>query len=680
MELNPNAFSQLTNIVYINLSQNNLQKIPDAVFDNLDTLEELDLSYNALKTLPPAIFSRTALAILHLKYNLITNDLRFGKGDMQQLDLSFNQIHTVHHGMFDKMTGLTNLNLKGNGITKIQPDSFMTLKNLRHIDLSVNELDQISSMLFFKNSELDVVRLNDNPKLSQLPTDGFRSYNGYFTIYYLDVSNCAIGALGHKTFSTMPHLATLKLAWNNINNLERDTFGNLKKLIDLDLSNNLITRLDELMFMNNNDLTKLNLAGNPIHKLSVRLFLPLTKLRELDVSECELKALFSDNQYGVGRKYKFYETLKSLNASSNQIHKIHSNDVRNFKTLRSLDISHNPLKCNEDFQDFISYVSLNHQLMPHRMPSLANLELGDVQQFEIQNQAGWAALAHDVCKHDDFGHKKSVDVNKLEKRLEEANIKLDEDAKNLLNIMENEKLEKILKDSHREADNEDNKEEVKDQEQVNEYEEDDGGEDIDDEDEDDDNDDNTEDDYNDEDYEKKADISKKIVDHGIRVEEIDLSKETNDRFLLGEYNNKQIKFNLILKTTTNVYTLDKFIAERKKHLERVEDDENENEDDNDEDEDENDDEEYIIERGHIYYSGYRFLVPIIIIITCVIVLLLVIAKIVSMVMRKRGERYRMSLLQAHTNSIVYQKLTEDIKPPKESKQPKVHRYAPINQV
>lgn len=51
-----------------------------------------------------------------------------------------------------------------------------------------------------------------------------------------------------------------------------------------------------------------------------------------------------------------------------------------------------------------------------------------------------------------------------------------------------------------------------------------------------------------------------------------------------------------------------------------------------------------------------------------------------MVMRKRGERYRMSLLQAHTNSIVYQKLTEDIKPPKEPKQPKVHQYTPINQV
>lgn len=112
-------------------------------------------------------------------------------------------------------------------------------------------------------------------------------------------------------------------------------------------------------------------------------------------------------------------------------------------------------------------------------------------------------------------------------------------------------------------------------------------------------------------------------------------------------------------------------------MEQIDD---EDEEDDEDDEDDNDDEEFIIERGHIYYSGYKFIVPIIIIITCVIVLLLVIAKVVSMVMRKRGERYRMSLLQAHTNSIVYQKLTEDIKPPKEPKQPKVHQYTPINQV
>ena len=107
------------------------------------------------------------------------------------------------------------------------------------------------------------------------------------------------------------------------------------------------------------------------------------------------------------------------------------------------------------------------------------------------------------------------------------------------------------------------------------------------------------------------------------------------------------------------------------------------EDDNDSDDDEeSSDEEIIVERGRIYYSGYKFLMPFVIMVACVLVILLVIAKIVAVVMRKRGERYHMALLAATKNSIVYQKLSEDIIKPtkKESKQPKVHRYAPINQV
>ncbi|XP_013104271.1 uncharacterized protein LOC106084875 [Stomoxys calcitrans] len=658
MELNPNAFSQLSNIIYINLSQNNLQKIPDHVFDKIDTIEELDLSYNSLKTLPPNIFNATALAILHLKYNSITNDLHFGTSDLQQLDLSFNQIHTVHHGMFDKMSSLTNLNLKGNGLTKVQADSFLTLKNLRHIDLSINELDQISSMVFYKNSELDVIRLNDNPRLSQLPTDGFRSYNGYFTVYYLDISNCAISSLGHKTFSTMPHLATLKLAWNNINNLERDTFSALNKLNDLDLSNNLIAKLDELIFMNNNDMTKLNLAGNPIHKLSVRLFLPLHKLRELDVSDCELKTLLADNQFGVGRKYKFYDTLRSFNVSSNQIHKIHSSDVRQFKNLRSLDLTLNPLKCNEDFQDFISYVSLNTQIMPHKILTLASLD-ADSAVLQHQAQAGWSALAHEVCKHEDFALKKKLTYTKIEKGLEKADKDLDEDAKNLMNIMENNRLQKIMKDSKKRIQDEqddDDEEDIDDDLNTADEEKDDEDDESNYDDEDNNNADEDDEDTADyEYYKEKADVSKSLKGHTIRVEEVDLDKETNNERLLN-----------------------KFKLSNSKHNRYSEEDDDDEDDEDDDDEDDDEYEERIIEHGRIYYSGYKFLVPAIIIVTVVLILLLGIAKIVSMVMRKRGERYRMSLLQAHKNSIVYQKLTEDIVPPKEPKQPKVHRYAPIS--
>nr|AAK39644.1 leucine rich repeat protein GP150 [Drosophila melanogaster] len=674
MELNPKAFSHLSNVVYINLSQNSLKKLPEKAFEKVTLLEELDLSYNSLTELPRDIFNGTTLSILHLKYNTSNGDLHFGTKDLQQLDLSFNSIVQVHHSMFDKMPGLTNLNLKGNGIKKIQPDSFLTLKNLRHIDLSINDLDQISGMLFFKNSELDVIRLNDNPRLSQLPTDGFLSYSGEFTVYYLDISNCAIGPLGHKAFSTMPHLTTLKLAWNNINHLPREIFTGLHKLIDLDLSNNLITRMDDLIFMDNGELTKLSLAGNPISRLSVRLFLPLHQLRCLDVNDCELTTLLSDRDLGAG--YKIFDSLRSFNASGNLIKKISSEDVKSFKNLRSLDITNNPLKCTPDFQEFISYVTLQMQMTPKRLPVLANLEDdATIVQLETLAQAGWSSLAHEVCKHaegsDLLDEKKADSAEaKLEKRLKESVKKLNEDEAKLLSVLDKSVLDKsrlssmqkIMKGSV-------NTETAKPEEDADEENLNNGGEDKEDdssdydsEEDDDDDDEDDDDDNNDDDrFEEakknakaKADANKAfdtfvnkelkpvLKTDGIQAEEVDMSQETRDKFLLEKLG------------------FDSESEESDEYTEKM------------------------IFHGEL---SYDLVVPLIVVSFCLLMIVLSIARVIYVVLRKRGERYRMALL-ASKNSFVYQKLSEDIvkptskeqKEPKHLKQPKVHRYAPINQV
>ncbi|KAH8300145.1 hypothetical protein KR044_010517, partial [Drosophila immigrans] len=681
MELNPTAFSKLTSIVYINLSQNNLQKIPEKLFETVQTIEELDLSYNSLKELPANIFNGTSLSILHLKYNTFTGDLHFGIKDLQQVDLSFNSIVHVHHSMFDKMPGLTNLNLKGNGITKIQPDSFLTLKSLRHIDLSMNELDQVSSMLFFKNSELDVIRLNDNPRLSQLPTDGFLSYNGFFTVYYLDLSNCAVGALGHKTFSTMPHLTSLKLAWNNINNLPHDTFASLTKLIDLDLSNNLIVKLDELVFKENNEMTKLNLAGNPITTLPITLFIPLTHLRYLDVNDCELTSLSMFRETEAVKGLKVFETLRGMNASGNLIKYVSANDIKSFKNLRSLDLTQNPLYCNDDFQNFISYVSLQ-KVMSKKAPVLSNLD--DVSLINIQYQMGWTQLAQEVCKHNGTISNEEFD---LEKRIGESERKLNDDEAKLLSVLDKSVLDKnklsnmqkIMKGSLSTENNKDKESELlesveedlnnggedkeEDKDNDSEYEEDSQYEDDSDSDEDDDVKKSDK---------KKGDIAfqkymdsvlkPKIYD-GLKVEEIDLSKETKDKFVLGSYSSPLKLSSESISNSPTPNLADKLGS--------------------DSDELNSDEEEEIfIQRGHIYSMRYNYIVPTVIIVCCLVVILLGLVKIVTMVLHKRGERYRMAIL-ASKNSFVYQKLTEDIVKPtasKEPKQPKVHRYAPINQV
>lgn len=68
--------------------------------------------------------------------------------------------------------------------------------------------------------------------------------------------------------------------------------------------------------------------------------------------------------------------------------------------------------------------------------------------------------------------------------------------------------------------------------------------------------------------------------------------------------------------------------------------------------------------------------PYILVVMAALIVLAMIAFIISQFMHRRGERYRQALL-ASKNSIIYQKLSEEIHAPQT---PKFHRYAPINQV
>lgn len=69
-------------------------------------------------------------------------------------------------------------------------------------------------------------------------------------------------------------------------------------------------------------------------------------------------------------------------------------------------------------------------------------------------------------------------------------------------------------------------------------------------------------------------------------------------------------------------------------------------------------------------------VPFLLILLAILITMVLITRIVSLLMHRRGERYRQALL-ASKNSIIYQKLSEEINAPQT---PKLHRYAPINQV
>lgn len=175
---------------------NNLSDIP-----GIDTITELDLSNNQLTRIPNNAFSfMPNLQIINLDHNEIATiePLAFNNlKQLQQLFLDHNKLQKISielaHLFF-----LTKLGLANNMIEKIATNAFRDLWRLEIVDLSHNRLVSLPDDLFAPLQAHEIYKSN---------------YPG-MNLTFLDVSN------------------------NGIAHLPLQFFKNLKKLQFLDISNN----------------------------------------------------------------------------------------------------------------------------------------------------------------------------------------------------------------------------------------------------------------------------------------------------------------------------------------------------------------------------------------------------------------------------------------------------------
>ncbi|KAJ1520527.1 hypothetical protein ONE63_003648 [Megalurothrips usitatus] len=378
-----------------------VRQVPGDALRHLSILTLLDLSHNRLRTATPATFRQLRqLRVLRLRDNQL-DGLASGVLDseahaqLEEVDLSFNEIHTLHeHSVYDlprlerldlsdnrigrvdkhavaNLDKLRRLDLRGNRLQHIDPEAFQNLPALEELDLAYNSMSELDFGVLDQVGTLSSFRLNlshNHIHHLEMHLGGGRDALSHSNVKMLDLSHNNVSTIARYYFRPVESSLThLFMSWNSLRNATRDVFGNMPHLTWLDLSVNELLEIDFDTFRNSRNLQVLYLARNYLSDLPGELFRALSQLRLVDVSHNRLRSLpdnlwsepctervdLSDNQLSRLPVNSFSPaaaaTLVEWDLSHNYLVALHAPEMLGrFRSLQLLDLSNNRLTQLED--------------------------------------------------------------------------------------------------------------------------------------------------------------------------------------------------------------------------------------------------------------------------------------------------------------------------------------------
>ena len=215
----------------------------------------------------------------------------------------------LYHLPQDIPTDVQALLLRDNVINKPPPTSFDDLITLEILDLSYNDLEQLTPPTIFGNiSSLEILNLEGNH----------------------------LSTIQHGVFSGMPDLDELNLSANRLTSIEEHAFGGLNKLRTLVLSRNHLTKIKPEWLANLSQLQSLSLDHNQLNGIEGGSFLGMTHLTKLSLSHNNISALSADSFMSLSE-------LNQLDLSHNQLTKVSRDALSVFKRLKLLTMDDNPI-------------------------------------------------------------------------------------------------------------------------------------------------------------------------------------------------------------------------------------------------------------------------------------------------------------------------------------------------
>ncbi|XP_010225481.1 PREDICTED: leucine-rich repeat-containing protein 32 [Tinamus guttatus] len=268
----------LSQLIYLDLSYNQIKSIPNEFFESMLSLHTLNLSKNCLQAFTVAYDSTLiSLTILDLSYNGLQN-LFLDAGilsNLKELYIQNNNLQILQFDIFSSLSSLKLLNGQSNNISLCSMYSglakqrlageesgcvsFVDSPDLQYLYLADNMLTILPSYTFYKTSLIALdVSMNPGLKIEVKALSGLERSLEHLYLHGNGLTELNIDL---PCFS---HLKHLNLSENQLTWLP--TWGNGSPLEVLDLRNNRFSSLQNSNILAlENSLKNLYLTGNPLN-------------------------------------------------------------------------------------------------------------------------------------------------------------------------------------------------------------------------------------------------------------------------------------------------------------------------------------------------------------------------------------------------------------------------------
>ena len=185
-----------------------------------------------------------------------------GNVNIQEIDLSFNQISSIKNDSFENCRYLKRLILRGNNLKNIERNSFIHMNQLQHIDLSLNiKLKEIDNLF---------IHLKNLSHLNIAYTDMRNLSNQLFSfdsqLEHLDLSFNQL-ELVEANLTNIRKLKSMKLGNINKTWVQHINFDIFEQLEEIDLNNTNLDKLPQSILKDS--IKKINLNYNPLENIDL---------------------------------------------------------------------------------------------------------------------------------------------------------------------------------------------------------------------------------------------------------------------------------------------------------------------------------------------------------------------------------------------------------------------------